>query len=172
MVQIDVLHGSAIIKPYSRRLRKDSFHNAVRPMVIGARVIGLMPIGGAFSHDVKRLQFKWWSIPTAIALTILTYAGLNGLSTIRNANKGKIGLNSAGAVTYYTVSTINCFAIFTLTRRWPKLMALWRRTEDVFLKEPYFNEGRQLSTNIGLVLSIMLLAFVGKLVYIFCIRLW
>lgn len=96
MVQVDLTDGSAIIKPYSRRLRKDIFHNAVRPLIIGARVIGLMPIGGAFSHDVKRLRFKWWSISTIITLTILTYIGLNCMSAIRIAHKGKLGLHNAG----------------------------------------------------------------------------
>lgn len=44
------------------------------------------------------------------------------------------------------------------------LMALWRRTEDIFLKEPYFNEGRRLSTKIGFTSFIVLLASTGKLI--------
>lgn len=96
MVQIDVLTGSATVKPYSRRSRKDTFHNAVRPMIIGARLFGIMPILGAFSHDVRRLRFKWCSISTIISMTILVYIGLNCLSAIRIAYKGKMGLQNAG----------------------------------------------------------------------------
>lgn len=78
------------------RHRKDTFYNAVRPVIIGARICGIMPISGAFSQDARRLKFKWLSLPSMTSAIVMAWIGLNAVLGLRIASQSGFGLQNAG----------------------------------------------------------------------------
>lgn len=83
-------------KQLSRRHRKDTFYNALRPVLIGARIIGLMPITGACERDVRRLKFNWCSAAAITSFIIMLWILFNVVLGLRVISESGFGLQNAG----------------------------------------------------------------------------
>lgn len=81
---------------HTNRPRKDTFHNAVRPIMLITHMLGLMPIRGLISNDVKRLKFKWFSISAIYSLIVFIYIVINGILAMRVVSELGLELGSGG----------------------------------------------------------------------------
>lgn len=77
-------------------VQKDTFYNAVRPIIIGANILGMMPISGIFNRDIRKLSFKWYSLGTMFWIANILWIFFNiGLGTHWVFVSG-LGLQSMG----------------------------------------------------------------------------
>lgn len=78
-------------------------------MLIGARIIGLMPITGVCERDVRRLKFNWCSAAAITSFIIMLWILFNVVLGLRVISESGFGLQNAGETVWtceYTWNTI------------------------------------------------------------------
>ncbi|XP_066583615.1 gustatory receptor for sugar taste 64e-like isoform X2 [Prorops nasuta] len=117
----------------------ESFHNAIRGILVTAQIFGILPVSGVRSTTPLKLSYTLLSFRSAYALIILSMillmAVISVLHMIKTLNTdtfsmhGGITTATAGAV-FYGNSLISNLLFFRLSPRWVPLQRDWRAMES------------------------------------------
>lgn len=146
-----------------------------------AQLFGIMPVCGIGAPTYKMLKFKWFSKRSILAYIVLGSLTFEVLTIFRVKEStilgtiGKIEQNllldhftfiefyiKIGAFTFYTITTLGHYLFFRLAIKWPRIMEVWAKEEQIFLQPPYLLKGPSLKRRIRIVCYILMFASLCK----------
>lgn len=147
----------------SYKMENESFHSAIGPVLILSQTLFVMPIYGALDKDFRKIEFIWISIRTFLALFLIIFAVISSILINIFYIKLGITLDSIGTMLFYNLAAVSAIILFSLGRKWKKIIYYWSKQEYVFLRSPYKIKGWKLSTKINFVVFSMFLLCVCKI---------
>ena len=118
-----------------------TFHDAIGPILVVARIFGLMPVSGVESSEIKRIKFHWKSVKSIYSLIFIVCGTVELICLIRFVLNNGLTLGHASNLSFYVASMLGTCCFFRFAMNWKRLMKLWYESEKVFLKAPYVVQG-------------------------------
>lgn len=107
----------------------ESFHRAIRPVMIIAQFFGVMPVQNVSSNCPSQLRFSWKSFRLAFSIFVLMSCGCEALSTIVWTFRTRAEFGKMVVLVYYITNFLSFFCFLRLARAWPALIMRWHEVE-------------------------------------------
>lgn len=135
--------------PYPQFIKmSESFHNVISPVLRISQFFGLMPVN-LDTDDPMKIDFAWKSGKTVYCIIFLFCGTIEAGLSLRIAIKKGLELSGSSGFTYLLVSTLGGFLMLNLARKWPRLIAKWWKSEEIFVTQSCYQfDGLSLKTKI------------------------
>lgn len=131
-------------------LSKDSFHEAIGPVIKVSQFFGMMSVDNVNTKNVSNLAFRWKSLKTIYCLIFLFCGTCECILCIRSVAIRGINLGYSSALAFFCFSMLGAICMLKFAIQWKDLMQVWYETEKVFLKAPYKINKWSLKKKVGL----------------------
>lgn len=115
----------------------------------------MLPVGKVLCKDENQAEFRWKSWRTIYSLMFLFCGTVESCLGTRRLLRLGFNINFAEGLMFFIMAVVRGFIFFQLARNWKKIMAMWHKSEKVFLHEPYRVEGWSLTRKIRVVFIFM-----------------
>ncbi|XP_032670842.1 gustatory receptor for sugar taste 64f-like isoform X1 [Odontomachus brunneus] len=139
----------------------DSFHSAMRPIIMLAQCFSMLPVCGVNKLDASYLRFTWRSLKILYSAAVLL--GVFSMTVFNVLWIFATGINSTKmtAFVFYATSLVTAVLFLRLARQWPCLALTWEKLEREFTSRHRRISRTTLATRFKIVTAIvMLLALV------------
>lgn len=115
------------------------------------------------SGDEDRLEFRWKSLKTIYAMTFLFCGTVESCLGTRRLLRLGFSVHHMDGLLFFILAVIRAFIFFRLARNWKDIMKVWRKTENVFLYEPYRVKGLSLTVKLRTVFAVLATLAISEL---------
>ncbi|KAJ6635417.1 Gustatory receptor for sugar taste 64f, partial [Pseudolycoriella hygida] len=126
------------------------------PFIVISQLFGVMPVCGILSDDTRSVRFEWFSVRVIVAIIFTLLNAMEVITVILLAFEEEITLGLAGSLIFYSACLFGSVFFIKMAQEWPRLIRLWRRNEDVFLKLPYKPGKRSLAFELRILNNIVM----------------
>lgn len=106
-------------------------------VIYTAHAFGIFPVLIGSRLDVESVRFKWISLPNFVGIFITCAAFFEFGVAIYNILETEVSFKTTGPILFYIVSICGIYCYFTLAKKWPKFIGIWRKIEAPFLERAY-----------------------------------
>lgn len=114
----------------------DSTQRAIGPTLLIGQIIGLLPVMNItnYSAGAKAFSFKWWSLRSIFALTLIGFSLIELVTVSRQFIRLGFSLGGVTGIFFYLSTTSTAVLMFYLgvSGRWIRLMSHFERTDKIF----------------------------------------
>lgn len=140
----------------------ESFHEAVKPVILCGQFFGLVPVDNLLQPDEKKLEFRWKSIKTIYSLIFLFLGSIESAVGIRRFIRLGFNIHFTESLLFLITAMIKALLMFLIGRKWKEIMVKWRKCENIFLQSPFDIDGWKLKTKLRFVAMLFFCFVLGE----------
>ncbi|XP_055910875.1 uncharacterized protein LOC129945239 [Eupeodes corollae] len=129
--------SSSIVLRKSSQRKGTHFHDVVGYLFRFSQMFGVFPVSNITCRDVYQIHYRWLSIPTFIAAMFCLLNGLEFIAVIYMVLKVGVNFYTIGTLAFFCVCYLEQLLLWRLATKWPQIIQLWHRTEEIFFYHPY-----------------------------------
>lgn len=139
-----------------------SFHQSIGHFIAFSQFFAILPVENVLQADESKLKFSWTSFRTIYALSWYICASIEGIIATKGMFTKGFDVHQVEVLMFFVLSPIRAFLCFHLARHWKKIMMIWRKCEENFLKPPFSEKGWKLTTKARAMLINLILQTFGN----------
>lgn len=151
-----------IVKPKNEEIQTSTFHQAVGPCLVYGQFFGMLPVDGVLSENESELEFRWKSLKTIYSMAFLFCGTVESCLGTRRLLRLGFNIRYVEGLVFFILAVVRGFIFFRLARKWTEIMKMWKRCEDVFVRDPYKVEGASLKVKVRVVFTVLVTFAMGK----------
>lgn len=122
----------------------------------------MIPVDGILSDDENQIQFRWKSLKTIYSMFFLFCGTVESCFGTRRLLRLGFNIGSAEGLMFFILAMVRAFIFFRLARKWKNIVKMWRKSEQVFLYEPYRVRGVSLKIKLRVMFAILVSLGISK----------
>lgn len=130
-------------------------------------VFNIFPIYGIFLPNPDQLRFSRKSLRYIVCTFIMFFGIFETVLSLRLTHKLGADIKAISDIISWMVVLYTCSEFLKLAMRWPKLMRVICKTEEIFLRFPYQAPKRSITVLMTSVAMLTLIIIIGEY---FCLK--
>ncbi|CAO1392130.1 unnamed protein product [Diamesa hyperborea] len=127
-----------VLNDFNEDIYDETFHCAIRPVLIIGQIFGLFPLYGISSKNPKNITFKWISLRTFYSFCALL-CSMFALCLVfyQQYQLGPLTASNIIGIIFYGNCAFICLLFFCLSLKWRTIVLKWTQMEMIFLTDRY-----------------------------------
>nr|XP_029718703.1 gustatory receptor for sugar taste 64a-like [Aedes albopictus] len=131
-------------QPSSEMQHGQTFHSAMRPILLLYQVIGVFPVYGITRKDPQDLRFRWLTLRALFSVTIMLIGLVMSVVEYERLTRvGGVNTQSIIGILFYMDTVFSIMLLVMIAQRWKQLVVKFGEIHEVFVVGSSGGEGKK-----------------------------